>query len=56
MLTAAALELLLQAYRDEIVVLRARAKESEEDRVLVADCIHRANNLQAIIDGYEAER
>ena len=48
-----ALELLLQAYRDEIVLLRTRAKECETDMALVAECIHRANNLQAIVDGHE---
>jgi len=50
----AALELLLQAYRDEIVWLLARAKENDASKTLVAaDYIHRANNLQATIDGYE---
>ena len=50
----AALELLLQAYRDEIAWLLARAKESDASKTLAAaDYIHRANNLQATIDGYE---
>jgi hypothetical protein len=49
-----AVELLLKAYRDEIVWLRARAKECETDKSLIAaDYIHPANNLQMIIDGYE---
>ena len=51
---SAALELLLQAYRDEIVWLKTRAKEYEAVNTLIAaDHIHRANNLQTIIDGYE---
>jgi hypothetical protein len=50
---AAALELLLQAYRDEIDWLKSRAKEYEANQAVAADCIHRAKNLQAIMDGYE---
>jgi hypothetical protein len=50
----AALELLLQAYRDEIVWLMTRAKEYEAENALVAaDYLHRAKNLEAIIEGYE---
>jgi hypothetical protein len=49
-----ALELLLQAYRDEIVWLMTRAKEYEaENSSVAADYVHRANNLQAIIDDCE---
>jgi hypothetical protein len=49
-----ALALLLRAYRDEIHWLLNRAKELEGSQALVAaDYVHRAKNLQAIIDGYE---
>ena len=47
----AALEALLKAYREEIAWLLARAKEHEgQDAV---QYVHRARNLQAVIDGYE---
>jgi hypothetical protein len=52
----AALELLLQAYRDEIDWLKGRAKDYAANQAVAADYIHRANNLQAIIDGYERLR
>jgi hypothetical protein len=48
-----AMELLLQAYRDEIEWLKTRAREYESNQAVAADYIHRANNLQSIIDGYE---
>lgn len=51
----AALELLLKAYRDEIAWLIDRAKEYEENgQPLVAgEYIHRAHNLEAMIQAYE---
>lgn len=50
----APLDALLDAYRSEIGWLLAKAKEFEEKQPLVAaDYIHRARNLQAIIQGYE---
>lgn len=49
----APLDALLDAYRSEIGWLLDKAKEFEEKQPLVAaDYIHRARNLQAIIEGY----
>jgi len=51
---AAAVDLLLRAYREEIAWLLARANESNGISGLVAaDYVHRARNLEAIIAGYE---
>jgi hypothetical protein len=33
--------------------LKQRAKDYDANQAVAADYIHRANNLQAIIDGYE---
>ena len=50
----AALQLLLKAYRDEIAWLMQKADEyTGNNRAVAADYLHRAHNLQAIIDGYE---
>jgi hypothetical protein len=51
---AAALDLLLRAYREEIAWLLARAQENQTDNPSLArDYIHRANNLLSILEGYE---
>ena len=46
-----ALKMLVQAYRDEIDWLMARAKEHEGKPA--AEFVHRARNLRAMLDGYE---
>ena len=46
-----ALKMLVQAYRDEIDWLMARAKEHEAKAA--AEFVHRARNLRAILDEYE---
>jgi hypothetical protein len=46
-----AIDPLLEAYQEVIIALRTRAKNCEPDQVV--EWIHRANNLQAIVDGYE---
>jgi hypothetical protein len=44
----------LQAYRDEIVWLKIRVKDYEAREPLVsAEYVHRANNLQTVIEGFE---
>ena len=43
--------MLVQAYRDEIDWLLARAKEQEAK--VAAEFVHRARNLKAILDGDE---
>jgi hypothetical protein len=53
MADSTAMELLLRAYRDEIAWLRSQAKEYGQNQAVAADYIHRANNLQTIINGYE---
>jgi hypothetical protein len=50
-MTGTAVETLLEAYQEVIAALRARAKDCDADQAV--ECIHRANNLQAIVDGYE---
>jgi hypothetical protein len=54
---AAALDALLAGYRDEIVWLLEKAQEHQVKSPLVAaDFVHRARNLQAIIDRTEKTR
>jgi len=50
---ARGLEALLKAYREEIVWLFQKAEEYQENAPVAADYIHRAKNLQAVIDAYE---
>jgi hypothetical protein len=50
----AALEALLKAYREEIRWLKTKAENYEKINPLVAaDYVHRARDLQTVIDNYD---